>query len=418
MVTSAQKADILIIGAGIVGVQIARALQQAGQSVLLVDRDTPGMGCSYGNAGYIAVDEIRPLARASTLKKLPSMLMRPLSPLSINLRAFPSLIPWFLRLSHACRPSQVKAATEILASLMMVTPQSWAEKIAGNNLSPLFKNKGLLRIFETASALKGDTEEQAQQAANGVALENWSADTVHQRCPNLASSVIGGIYYPDGFHTINPFAVVKEIYNHFCSDGGIFFTADINRLERDPAGTYIAHHSGGQISAGKIIIAAGHASKPLAATLDLNLPLITERGYHQMLTGAEDLLPMPVASTERGFIMTPMDMGLRLAGTVEFTNIKQAPNWRRADILKAHTDQLLSHHGGVYGDRWHGNRPTLPDYLPAIGESQRLPNLFTATGHQHLGLTLSAVTADIITDKVLGRHSALDISLLSPDRFS
>ena len=153
--------------------------------------------------------------------------------------------------------------------------------------------------------------------------------------------------------------------------------------------------------------------------IGLHVPMSAERGYHVEMTHDEISLDCPLGFHERGFYITPMKSGLRLAGTTEFTSATTdpAPNWKRADILKAHVQDLLPNIAKEETHRWMGRRPTLPDFLPVLGTAPNNKNLFLCFGHQHLGLTLSAVSAELMVALVNRATPAVDLTPFAIERF-
>ena len=154
-----------------------------------------------------------------------------------------------------------------------------------------------------------------------------------------------------------------------------------------------------------------------AAGLGLRVPLEVERGYHLMLPASGVSLCVPVSNNEHTFVATPMEHGLRLAGTVEIAGTAPPPDWRRADILLTHARRMLHGLNTEAPSRWMGFRPSFPDSLPAIGHLPGLSNAIAAFGHGHYGISLSPMTGRIVADLAAGRAAAIDPSPYRPDRF-
>ena len=165
-----------------------------------------------------------------------------------------------------------------------------------------------------------------------------------------------------------------------------------------------------------VIVAAGIAAGRLLAKLGGNLPLTAERGYHVMMDGHIPGLETPLVPVERGMIITPMSVGTRFGGTAEFAESGVPPTDRRADKLLRSSRELFPEIQIREKSRWMGERPTLPDYLPAIGPLREIRNLYVATGHQHLGVTLGALTGTIIAGMINGEENP-NWEALAPDRF-
>jgi D-amino-acid dehydrogenase len=166
-----------------------------------------------------------------------------------------------------------------------------------------------------------------------------------------------------------------------------------------------------------VVLAAGLGSRRLCNSLGLDVPLAAEMGYHLTFPGAQQRLHAPVAVAEDGFAVTPMGDHLRAAGTVEFACREMPPTWRRADLLEPQAARLFQQTLPQPAERWRGSRPTLPDFLPAIGKLPGHPRVLAAFGHQHIGLTTAAVTGNLIRDLVRGETPGLDITPYDPGRF-
>lgn len=393
-----------IVGAGIIGVTIALTLQKAGVPVLLLEKDQVGRGASWGNAGHIATEQVYPVADPSVLKQLPKMLFDPLGPLRIDWRYLPTLMPWGLKLLGNMRAQPFNHIHEQLQRLNHAALPAWRALCEEWDLHQWVKIEGSLLVAEkekTLAALKkhGDI-------LNAIEVPNrmLSQSALLEMAPALSDSQIGGLFFPDTGHVVNLSAVITHLTKAFQQLGGevreqcevLEFTpqGDFTLITTNHQGTQgNSHHS--QITTEKVLLSTGAFSKPFAKQLSkIEVPLETERGYHLMLPHETNRLTIPVSSADRKFIMTPMEEGLRLAGTVEYGGLQLPPNMKRAQnfiplassMLKEKLDQRDS-------AQWMGFRPTICDSLPVI---DKVHNCYFAFGHQHLGLTHAAITAEII----------------------
>jgi D-amino-acid dehydrogenase len=199
----------------------------------------------------------------------------------------------------------------------------------------------------------------------------------------------------------DPHAVSLAMIEAFQALGGTILRAAVQKL-RPGLDRHVLETDHGPFDARRVVICAGIESRPLLEPFGLTIPIIAERGYHRMLPSAGDLLTRPVVFRRESFVATPMHGGLRLAGTVEFANASSAPNWRRSDQLHGLAERYFGPLPPEAGSRWIGARPSLPDFMPAIGKLPHWPSITYAFGHQHLGLTQAAITARHILDLVDG----------------
>lgn len=408
---------VVIVGGGIIGLSIAITMQSEGEQVLLIDQSTIGSGASRGNAGHIATEQVYPVADPSILKHLPSMLFDPLGPLRLDWRYLPQLMPWGVQLLLNMRAKPFGNIHKNLRSLNGVSLQAWQQFSQKWQLEPLVKINGSLLVAE-----KQQTYEQLKKHSeylNSIGVTNeWinQADLL-EREPALANNQLGGIFYPDTGHIVDLDLMMKQLCQKFVEMGGKVLentkVLDIAKNQDESVSVTCANQT---ILAKNVVIACGAFSKPLVKKLSqINVPLETERGYHLMLPNETERLSIPVSSADRRFIMTPMNNGLRLAGTVEYGGLELPPNMQRAqNFLPLANPMLKETLDAENAEEWMGFRPTIADSLPVI---DRKNNCYYAFGHQHLGLTHAAITAELIKSTYFDQPTPIDCQGFSIDRF-
>ncbi len=413
-----RNAAVVVIGAGIVGVAIARALQREGRAVTLVDAAEPGRGTSYGNAGFIAIDHLLPLARPSTLRRVPRMLADRNGPLTIHPSSLPWLLPWMARFAlAACRPAEMRKGVDAYGALMAEAAIAWKAEIQASGLGDLFRSKGALYVYESEASFAGDAGERALQQEKGVALEILDGADARDLAPGLSPHIVRGVHYPQGMHTINPYRLTALLVERFVAEGGRLAPGQVRGFERDGRRVTSVSLADRTLPATAVVIAAGRASGTLTRALGFKAPLVAERGYHLMLAPDKVRFDLPVCPAERGFFVTPMEEGLRLAGTVELAAPDRKPSWHRADILRRHLAAIFPGVGGEERGRWIGERPSLPDFRPAIGRAPGLANVWCGYGHNHVGLTLATATGRLIARQMAGEEVPDALRACDPGRF-
>ena len=415
---SKQK-TIAVIGAGIIGVTQARQLQRDGHRVLLIDPNEPGMGTSFGNAGYIATDEILPVPHGISFGAILKMLLSPTAPLTIRWQNFFTLVPWFLKFLKATRPAAMARNAAALAALQSGALKAWNKTIREEALTPLVRKNGAAIVFETERGFAQENAKLPFLDQHEIEYSVLSGDQAREIIPELSSKIIKAIYYPNGLHVTDPLNVTKQIHENFTQHGGQTIVDRITGFETKDGTLCALEGQKGTYKVDGAVLSGGHYSGELLKTIGVRVPLAAERGYHVITQHKPLKFDMAFGSHERGFFITPMEGGLRLAGTVEFAPAgKDLPeNWKRAEILKGQAEKLLPGVTGKETSRWMGHRPTLPDFLPVLGKAPNIDNLYLSFGHQHLGLTLAPVSAEITCQLVTGGKTALDISPFDIQRF-
>ncbi|MDQ0654180.1 NAD(P)/FAD-dependent oxidoreductase [Pseudomonas cedrina] len=397
--------DIVVVGAGIIGVACALQLVRQGRQVVVLDLQEPGMGASYGNAGHLATEQVFPIADLSILKRLPRMLFDPMGPLRLDWRYLPRALPWFLRLLMNLRPANYRRTVAGLRALNEGSLGAWQRLLHSIGRADLLREDGSLLVYERAQSRPALEALQQRMQQQQVPVAFWSGDAIRKAAPQLSDNLQGGLFFPGTGHFLDPYHVVRELVRAAEANGVQFLKRHVLEGRVEEHGVSLITDQG-PLSARQVLIACGaHSAKLTAALTGKTVPLDTERGYHLMLPRESHRLPFAVTSLERKFIMTPMTDGLRLAGTVEFAGLARPANMQRAWQLHRLSQGLFREDLSVQGATpWMGFRPSLPDSLPVIDRVCD-GKVLLAFGHQHLGLTQAAVTAEWVGELANGGQS-------------
>jgi D-amino-acid dehydrogenase len=411
-----------VIGAGIVGVCAASWLQRDGHSVFLVEPGNPGEGASFGNAGCFNGSSVTPMAMPGIIKNVPHWLMDPLGPLALRWSYLPAILPYLVRFVRAGTPEKVRAQARAMRPLVGPTVQLVRELARAAGAEDLVHQRGHLYVYRSAEALEKDGFAWALRRENGVVVDEFDADELRQLEPALSRDYVRGLLVRENGHTSNPLALVTRLVEHFRGQGGEIIQARALGFRLDGRRLTAISTDRGDLAADAAVVCAGAYSKPLAAALGDRVPLETERGYHLMIRDPEVMPRIPTADADGKFVATPMELGLRFAGTVELAGLDAPPNWRRAEILLAQGRKMLpglaAQHAEDRVSVWMGHRPALPDSLPVIGASRASPDVIYAFGHGHVGMTAAPMTGRIVADLLAGRPAPIDIAPFAAARFA
>lgn len=417
MTTTPRDFRVAIIGAGVVGLAAACRLSQSHEKVVLIDPIEPGMGCSFGNAGHIATEQIFPLASPTTFARAPSYLFGSNSPLSVRGSYALQILPWLSRFAFACRPKTFSRGTEALAKLQVGALESLRSLLRSLGLENQLQARGHIVLAESKMSQVALLKEQESLASYGVSTTWLSAHEIAELAPELTKNIHGALYFSGSGHVLEPYQLSQDFFAAFRAAGGQYLRGNVRKINTRPDGSLQLQVEAEQVTSNKIVLAAGAWSKSLAADLGHRLPLDTERGYHLSAPDWSGSFDLPIASYDRKTIMTPLSSGLRITGFVEFGGLELPPTLSHFEKLDKHIHALLPYAEFPEFKRWMGFRPSMPDHLPVIGSSPQNPNAVLAFGHQHLGLTLAGITADIVECLIEERKPPVDIRPFRCDRF-
>ena len=397
----AEQRNVTVIGAGVVGMATALTLQRDGHAVTVIDRLGPGEATSFGNAGGMGVTEMQPASLPGTIWKVPGWLADPEGPLAIRPAYLPRLAPWLWR---AGGMEKVNALADAQAALNDRARDDWAPLLAAAGLEDQVKVNGSLTLYRCEAGYRADALSWKLRRDRGVETHEIGAEEIRQLEPDVASGFARGVLMPDWGHVLDPKRIVTGLAERFVADGGTILRQEITGARVEAGRVMALETRSGDHDVEALVVCAGAWSRRVAAWFGDKVPLESERGYHVTLPAAGVAPRRMLIMGEDHFVMTPMSMGLRIAGTVEMGGLEAEPNMARARVLLDKARRVLPALAGMAVEEgkteWSGHRPATPDTIPVISGSPNVANVFYGFGHGHLGLTQAAVTGRLLADLV------------------
>jgi glycine/D-amino acid oxidase-like deaminating enzyme len=411
------KHGAIVLGAGVAGLSTALYLQRAGIAVAVVDPLPPAGGASFGNAGLLSPDTAVPIALPGMLRKVPGWLADPLGPLSVRPSYFPRALPWLLRWIEAGRLHRVMAISDAMRALHRETLSCWKELLGAELYGGLIRPVGHVQVWEGDAESAGAAVERVVRERHGIRADNLTADDLRQMFPGIAREVTRGLLVPGNGYTVSPGRSVRTLGELFRQAGGTLIHERAMKLIPNEAGGWMVMTNIANRTADHVVVAGGAWSRQLLDPLGIKLPLETERGYHAMLFNPEVTPTLPISNKTRAFGVTPMEDGLRVAGTVEIAGLDAPPNEERAKILVQHAKRMFPALKGEQVRYWMGFRPSTPDSLPILGPAPGRAGLHFVFGHGHFGMTGGPPSGRLVARLIMGQAPGIDPAPYAPQRF-
>lgn len=412
---------VVILGSGIIGLCSAWYAVQRGLRVTVLDRrSAEGDNCSFGNAGMIVPSHLVPLAAPGMVSLGLRMMAHPESPFYIKPRLSWDLVAWGLRFCRAATHRHVARAAPLLRDLHLAS-RALYEELADelDNAFGLVRH-GLLMLCKTRKTL--DEEAHAAGLANrlGVPAEVLDAAQTQARDPDIRMDVAGSVYFPKDAH-LTPHRLMAVLQENLAKRGVTFlWETEAQGWGRVGPRLRAVHTPRGPVEGDEFVLCGGSWSSGLAQALRLSLPMQAGKGYSLTLTQPRVLPRICAILTEARVAVTPMGRALRFGGTMEIAGLDEGINPMRAHGLIKSVPAYYPDFGEgdfVAIKPWVGLRPCSPDGLPYLGRTARYDNLVIATGHAMMGLSLGPITGQLVAEMLCGVRPAMDLRLLSPDRY-
>lgn len=407
---------LTVVGAGVIGCAIAWALAREGRAVTLLDRHAPGAGgASSGNAGHLATDHVEPLPSPALLLGFWRELFALGGPLDLPWRTLGAFAPWAKRFAAAA--FRREAHTAQLAPLVRPAAEAWERWLRLAHRPDLLRRNGHYQLWLGPEAARAAAAESRHLSRLAVATTPMAPALVAAIAAAAGSSTAAGLWFPDSGHVIDPLEVCRALAAAAAGCGAAIERTEVRALA--PRGTDIEMvTAGGTRTAAAVVVCAGAWSAPLLAPFGLSVPLAAARGYHLELPGGAAHVDAPLVYMDRRIVVTPMSGRLRASAYMEFAPADAPSDPRKLRRLGEDLARLgYRTRPQTPPSAWVGARPVLPDYLPGIGRAPGAARLYYAIGHQHIGLTLAPVSAELIAALVAGREPACDVRPFDLRRF-
>jgi D-amino-acid dehydrogenase len=409
--------DVIVLGAGIVGTSIALHLAKRSLAVTLIDRSGPGEGTSYGNAGIIEGNTIFPPAFPADMRELIRIALGRSPVVNYHAAELPRIAPWLLDFRAASRPAQLRETARLMRPLFaravaeheMLASEAGAERY--------LSRRGWLKLYRSERAFAALAPELDLAARLGIANVPLDPDGARALEPALAGVFRRAVHWTGAVSVNNPLALTRAYAARYAALGGLTLTGDARTLHR--ANRYWrVETEAGPLDAGDVVIALGPWAPDVLGPLGITLPLAVKRGYHRHFRPQGNAtLSRPVLDAENGYVLAPMEQGIRVTTGVEFARRDAAPTPVQFDRLLPAARQLFALGEPVEPQPWLGARPCLPDSRPVIARAPHQRGLWLAVGHAHWGLTLGPATGRLIAEMMTGATPFCDPKPYGADRF-
>lgn len=411
-----QATDILVIGAGMVGASAALHLRMRGRDVLLVDRRQPGSETSYGNAGVIAGSAHFQAAVPRNIMEIARLALNRTTYFRYNPAVLPKLAPWLWRFWWESSVQRLDQTAHRSQALFWHAVREHVHLAQHARALHLLKHTGWLHITRKREGLAALSRDRRLADELGVSYSALTAEDIRDLEPSL-DKVSAGIHWHDVYHTCEPQRLTKAYVAAFIAGGGRFEEVSVQALGYGGVDGWTVRTSGHDIKAKEVVIATGPWSRDLFSPLGYRLPLESKRGYHQHFAPSQGArLGRPVKDSDYGFVLAPMQDGIRLTTGVEFDWDDAPLSYKQLGRVLPRARELFPLGQAISHGAWLGRRPAFPDQLPMIGAASRHHGLWFNFGHAHWGLTLGPSSGRLLAEMICKESLSVDPRLVSPER--
>lgn len=410
--------DVLVLGAGMVGVSCALHLQQRGYDVALLDRRDPGEETSYGNAGIIQREAVHPYAFPRDIKTLLSVAGNRRLDVRYHPRAIPALAAPLLRYYARSAPRAYAPIAAAYASLIALSIDTHEALLAAANARHLLGKRGWLMLFRTDKQRDAAFHDADKLLALGVNHRKLDATQLRATEPALRADLSGAVYWSDPLTVRDPGALVQAYAALLFARGAAWHQGNAQTLQPTTDGGWqVQNQHGEAVKARQVVVALGPWSPQLTGDFGYRPPLFVKRGYHQHFQPVAGATPRHwMLDEERGYLVAPMARGLRITTGAELAHIDAPATPHQLKAVTQVARQLIALGDPVEAQPWKGARPCMPDMKPVIGAVPGQAGMWCAFGHGHQGFTLGPATGMLLAEMMHGERSSIAMAPFSPAR--
>lgn len=412
------KTDVAIVGGGMVGMATALACLDRGLSVVVVDPGGIRNAASYGNAGVISRGSLFPVASPGLLAKLPRYALNRDAAIRVDYGSLLSVLPWLRSFVRRCNEESWRAAAAALDPLCAAAyDEHW--RIAGElGARELIERRGWVKLYRSEEAFAASALERELLVHHKVAFEVIDGAELPQFEPAVRRPFAKAVWHTETGSVRDPGVLVQRYEAAARARGAGVVAERARTVVEEAEGARIVLANGGEVRATSVVVAAGAGAHALTKAMGYRLPLAAERGYHRHFVDAgAQKLSRPIYDTGGGYVVAPMNAGLRVLSGVELARPDAAPDFSQIVVSEAEARGTLSMGETVEPEPWQGSRPSTPDGLPVIGRAPRHPHVVFAFGHGHIGLSTGPVTGKVVAEIIAGHPPSIPVEPFSAARF-
>lgn len=412
------EADVVVIGAGAIGLSIAYELARRGREPLVIDKAALGTGTSSGNAGFVVPSHVIPVAEPGMFTATVRSILSGKGPVTVRPFPNPGLLRWVVDFLRNCRPQAVNATAPVLAAFGNLSAELFKEWLADENIDCAYVPNGLLNVYGDSVEFAKGCHRARWEAEFGIPIQLLSGDEARTMEPALNESVAGAVFYPDDAG-LDPGRFLSGLAAAAVQRGAkVLPDTEVVDAETHAGAVRRLTTSRGDVRPREVVIATGAWTSRLAARFGNRAPIQPAKGYSMTVQRPERGPARRMLLGEKHVAVAPMGDYLRLSGWFELgRRDSRLPPSRLAQVEKNARSRLHLDADLHVVERWAGFRPVTPDGVPILGRAPGWRNLTYAAGHALLGLSLAPATGRLAAQLVCGDPPQIDLSPCSPERF-